>query len=116
MAIRVATVGSLLLVFVAVSAAAIGQESTRAPETLEGESADISGDHELLADYFRAMAVAARSRSRLYDDLGNSSDSGEKRALLVARHYEKLGEQYRTMAEEYDALASIHDEEASEAR
>jgi hypothetical protein len=113
MAIRVATVGSLLLVLFTVPAPAIGQESTLAPEELE--SADIAGDHALLADYFRAMAIAARSRSRLYDELANSSDSGEKRASLVARHYEKLGEQYRAMAE-YDALASIHEEEASEAR
>jgi len=116
MAIRVATMGSLLMVLFAISAPAGGQENERAPEQLGGESADIAGDHALLADYFRAMSVAARSRSRFYDVMANSSDSGEKRAQLVARHYEKLVEQYRAVAEEYDALAILHDEEASEAR
>jgi len=116
MAIRVATVGSLLMVLFAVPVTAVGQESTRAPEQLEGERAEILGDHAPLADYFRAMAASARAEMRLHKFMARTFHSGKKRAQLGAHHCEKLVEQYRAIAEEYDALARLHDDEAREAR
>lgn len=116
MATRFATVGSLLMVLLAAPVSSVGQESPRPTEQLEGESGDIAGDHALLADYFRAMAASARAGVRLHTYMARSFHSGKKRAQLGARHCEKLVEQYRAMAEEYDALARLHDEEATEAR
>jgi hypothetical protein len=115
-AIRVALVGSLLMVLFAVPAPAVGQESTRASEQLEGQPGDILGDRALWADYFRAMALSARAEMRLHKYMARSFHSGKKRAQLGARHCEKLVEQYRAIAEEYDALARLHDEESREAR
>ncbi len=116
MAVRAALVGSSLMVLFAAPAPAVGQESTRAPEQLEGEPADTRGDPALLADYFRAMALSARAEMRLHKYMARTFHSGKKRAQLGARHCEKVVEQYRAIAEEYDELARLHDDEAREAR
>ncbi len=115
MAFRIATAGALLTVLFSTAAPAVGEEKAGVVEQPVGESAAIAGDHALLADYFRAMAVAARSRTRLYETMARESHPTERRAQLEARHYERLAEQYGAMAEEYDALATLHDEEAREA-
>lgn len=116
MAIRIATAGSLLMVLFAVPAPAVAQEGAQAPEQLESESTDIAGEHALLADYFRSKAASARAEMRLHKYMARSFHSGRKRAQLGARHCEKLVEQYRAIAEEYEALARLHDEEARETR
>lgn len=94
--------------------AAIGDEPERGPEATAAERQDTSVEHAALASYFRAMATEARSRARLHDYMARSMHSGKKRAQLGARHCEKLAGLYREMAEEFDQLAQLHNEEASE--
>ncbi len=111
MAIRL--VGGLLFAAVfLVPALAISSEDARAPEQLGAEGAHESADHAALAEYFRARAAAARAEMRLHKSMARSFHSGKKRRQLGARHCEKLVEQYRAIADEYDALAKLHDEEA----
>lgn len=109
MAIQIAA-GLLLTALVVVPALAISEQDTRAPEQLAVEVADTPADHAALAEYFRARAAAARGEMRLHKSMARSFHSGKKRAQLGARHCEKLAEQYRAMADEYDALAKLHDE------
>lgn len=116
MAIRLAMVGSVVVVLCTLSNPVAGQGDMRAPAQLEDESAGIAGDHALLADYFRAMAEAARARVRLYGLMAGSPDSGTPQAQPETRHYERLVEHYQAIAEEYDALATLYDDEAREAR
>ncbi len=111
MAIRAAIVGSLLMVLLATPAPAVGQ--ARAPGDPEEGSA-IASDHAVQANSFRAMAASARAEMRLHKYMARTFHSGRKRAQLGARHCEKLVEQYRAIVEEYEALATLHDEAAAE--
>lgn len=111
MEIRIAA-ALLLTALLVVSPVAIGDEAARGPEDPAAERADASVEHTALARYFRAMATEARSRVRLHEYMARSMHSGKKRAQLGARHCEKLAELYGAMAEEFDQLAELHDEEA----
>ncbi len=90
-------------------------EDTHSLEQLVIEMADSPADHAALAKHFRAKAAAARAEAARHESMGRVYVGG-KLALRsqMQAHCRKLAAQNTALADEYEALAKLHDEEAKE--
>jgi hypothetical protein len=88
-------------------------------ETHPIEQADTPAEHAALAKHYRAEAAEARANAARHQSMAKAYDkrfkgSNEKLtwAMQGGRHCQKLSEASTAMANEYEALATLHDEEA----
>ena len=85
-------------------------------EELVAEMAHSRGEHTALAEHYRAKAAAARADGRRHQSMGRAYGGGKSsQRQAFQTHCKKLSEQQEAMAQEFDALAKLHDEEAQKA-
>jgi uncharacterized membrane protein len=82
-------------------------------EQLAIDSAHTSADHAALAKYYRSKAAAARAEAASHESMARSY-TGTKMAAKeqMQAHCQKISQQEKATADEYDALAKLHDDEA----
>jgi len=108
---------TLLVGFMALSPG-LGQaeEGGHSLEQLVVEMADTPQQHAALARHFQAKAEEARAEVRRHESMGRSYGGGKiSHRQRMKRHCESISEKYTSLADEYEALATLHEEEAKKA-
>jgi hypothetical protein len=85
-------------------------------EQLVVEGAQSKAQHEALAQHYEEQASAARKLANRHESTGRAYLGGKGgNKQLFQNHCKRIAEQQRAMAEEYDALAKLHREQAAQA-
>lgn len=87
-------------------------------EPLVIEMADTPKVHTALARHYDAEAQEARAEERRHQRMAESYSRRKVslRWIEERRHCERLSQKYADIAEEYEALAKLHEEEAKETK
>ena len=100
-------------------------DETHSLEQVLVESAKTPAEHQALAAHYRTKAADARADAREHEVMARTyTPSGQQKMSWgtvqerqkMAEHCKKLQQQDEAMAQEYDALAKLHDEEAKKAQ
>ena len=100
-------------------------DETHSLEELVVEMATTPAEHEALASHYRAKAADARADAREHDTMARTYvPSGQQKMSWgtiqqrqkMADHCKRLSQQSESTAQDYDALAKLHDEEAKKAQ
>lgn len=93
---------------------ALANGDSDALEPLVIEMAGTPGMHTALAGHYRAEAQEARAEKRRHERMGEAYRRRKVslRWIEERRHCERLAKKYAEVAEEYEALARLHEEEA----
>ncbi len=92
------------------------QQDSGSLEQLVAETADTKAEHQALAKDYTEKAADARALASRHQSMGRAylgSKSGNKQAFT--NHCERIAEQQRGMAKEFEALAKLHEDEAKKA-
>ena len=94
-------------------AVAAAGDDTTALEQLVIDSAHTPADHTALAKYYRAKAASARADATSHESMARSY-GGTKMAAKdqMQAHCQKISQQEKATADEYEALAKLHEDEA----
>jgi len=93
-----------------------GQEG-HSLEQLAIEMAQTPEQHAAVARHYRAKAEDARAEARRHESMARTYAGGKLvQRQRMRQHYQKLAEQYTGMAQEFEALAKLHEDEASRAK
>ena len=93
------------------------EESADSLERLAVDMAHTPEHHAALAEHYRAKAVEARAEMRRHERVGKSYDRGlSVLRESMQRHCQDIARQYAGIAEDYEALARLQDEEAKQAK
>jgi hypothetical protein len=85
-------------------------------EQLVVEMANTPSEHAALAAHFRAKAESARAQARRHESMASAYTGGKlMQREAMKSHCQKISSSYKTMADEYEALAKLHDD-ASKAK
>lgn len=77
------------------------------------EMAETPKQHAALADHYEAKAEKARDEMRRHERMGRSYRVGKATSKAKMRgHCKKLSETYASLADDYEALAKLHEKEA----
>lgn len=90
---------------------AMAEESGASIEQLLVDMADTPADHAALAKYYRGKAADERAAAGTHQAMGRSYGGGKmaQRAQMEG-HCKKISDQNKATAEEYEALAKLHEE------
>jgi hypothetical protein len=94
---------------------AVGQTHEQYLEELAIEGADTPAEHAALATHFKAKAADARAEAKRHEGMARSYGGGQVKLTQKAQmqqHCKKLVEDAKDMAEQYDALAKVHEDES----
>jgi hypothetical protein len=92
---------------------AVAQEEAPSLEQVLAETADTPAEHAALAGYYRGKADEARALARRHKSMGHAYVGGKSaQKQHFQNHCRKITEQQEKIAQEYDAMAKLHDEEA----
>jgi len=92
---------------------ATAQKESHSMEQMISEMADTPADHAALAKHYRAKAVDARAEAAQHEKMGRTYNSGkDMQRLQMKKHCDKITADLTSMANEYDALAKLHDDGA----
>lgn len=89
------------------------------------EMAKTPAEHQALAEHYRSKAADARADAKEHETMARTYiPSGQQKMSWgtiqqrqkMADHCKKLQQQDESIAQEYDALAKLHDEEAKKAQ
>ena len=95
--------------------AAPAEEEAGSLEEVVVESAHTPADHLALAAYYRAQADEARAAAQRHQVMGRAYLRGKSGgARPYQSHCRRISEQQEAIAQEYEALAKLHDEEAKQ--
>jgi hypothetical protein len=90
------------------------EEDSHPLEQLAVETAQTPAQHIALAQHYREEAREARDSMHRHERMARSYAGGKSaRKVPMERHCKSLAEKYAEMSEEYDALAKLHQEEAT---
>jgi hypothetical protein len=93
------------------------EEGGHSLEQLAVEMVHTAEQHLALARHYHAKAEEARAEARRHQSMGSSYGGGKfTQRQMMQRHCENLSEKYTGMADDYDALAQLHEEEAKKAQ
>lgn len=109
---------TLLLGALAFSPApAAADEAPPSLEQLVVEMAHAPADHAALASYYRGKAAAARADATSHQRLARVYTGGKfnQRAAMQS-HCKKIAAKNQALAQEFEALAKLHDEESRKAQ
>jgi len=108
---------ALLLGALALSpGSAAAEEQADSLEQIVVEMADTPAEHAALAKHYRAQADQARALAKRHLSMGRAYVGGKStQGRQFQNHCRKIAEQQEAMAQEYDALAKLQDEEAKKA-
>lgn len=110
----------LLSGFFATAISATAQPDHTSVLELVGEMADKPEHHQAIAEHYKSMAENARSEAEQHDKMRNSYKhshaklKGQPASKSTDRHCKRLVELNQSLAKEYDALAELHKNEASQ--
>ena len=108
---------TLLLAALALSPGSVAAEEAPSLEQLVAEMAHTRGEHAALAQHYRAKAEAARAEARRHQSMGRAYGAGKSaQRQHFQDHCRKISEEQEAIAQEYDALAKLHDEEGQKAK
>ena len=105
------------------SALAAGEKGSL--EQVVVQMANTPAEHAALASYYRSKATEARAEAREHDAMAHTYvGSGEYKTTWgtvqerqkMADHCKRLSQQSEATAQDYEALAKLHDEEAKKAK
>jgi hypothetical protein len=83
-------------------------------EELAVEKATTPADHAALARHYREEAAEARAEAKRHETMGRAYLGGKFPQRQVFKdHCAKISEKYTALAEEYDALAKLHEADAA---
>jgi len=106
----VVLLGVLLIPFPGLAAA---EEEGQSLELLVVEMATTPAEHAALAKYYHAKAEHARAEANRHQSMGRAYLGGKSmQRQAFQNHCRKITEQEQAMAQEYEALAKLHEEEA----
>jgi hypothetical protein len=92
---------------------ALAEEGTHSLEQVVVEMANTPEEHAALARHYHAKAEEARAEMRRHERMGRSYGGGKiTQKQRMKRHCQNISEKYSGMAEDYEALAKLHEEEA----
>lgn len=92
---------------------ALAEEGTHSLEQVVVEMANTPAEHAALAQYYRAKAEDALAEARRHESMGRSYTGGKiTQRQRMKRRCQKLSEKQAQIADEYMALAKLHEEEA----
>ena len=76
--------------------------------------ADTPEEHQAVADYFRGKAQAARTEAESHARMGTNHAGGTKARDRdeMKKHCDAIAKAQTTIADEYEALARLHEAEA----
>lgn len=81
-------------------------------EQVVAEMADTPQQHAALAEHYRAKADEAQSEMRRHKQMAGMYNRGKAtQRQRMKRHCEKISEQQAALAQEYKALAKLHEDE-----
>ena len=106
---------ALVLGFLAFSPRlAAAQTHEKYLEELAIEGADTPAEHEALAAHYRAKAAEARDQVKLHEAMAKSYGRMAKPVQkgMMQQHCQKLAEDAKDEATQYDSLAKAHEDEA----
>lgn len=91
----------------------LAEEGTPSLEQVVVEMANTPEEHAALARYYHAKAEEARAEMRSHEGMGRSYSAGKvTQKQRMKRHCQNISEKYSAMADDYEALAKLHEEEA----
>ena len=109
---------ALLLGALALAPALAGaQEDKGNLEQFMVETAHTKAEHQALADHYKQEAAEARAKASFHKSMEQAylgSKSGNKTA--ATNHCKKIWKQQEAIAQEFDALAKLHEDEAKKAQ
>jgi hypothetical protein len=78
--------------------------------------ADTPEEHAALARYYQAKAEEARAEMRRHERMGRVYVGGKSpQRRLMQTHCRNISKRYSDVAEEYEALAKLHEQETKQA-
>jgi len=81
------------------------------------ESAETPADHTALAHHYREEAAAARAEAEKHERMAKSYNEGKAmQRVQMQRHCKAIAESLEKQANDYDALAALHEAEAKQAK
>ena len=90
-----------------------GHENGPSLELVVVEMANTPEEHRALAKYYRAKAQEERAGAEQHEKMGRAYTSGKlTQRSRMKRHCQNISEKEASLAQEYEALAKLHDEEA----
>lgn len=104
---------------------AAAADETQSLEQVVVENAKTPAEHQALANYYRERAAGSRAEAKEHDRMAHTyMPSGQPKMSWgtvqqhqkMASHCKKISEQSESIAKEFDALATLHDEEAKKAQ
>ncbi len=96
---------------------ALAEDAPPSLEQLVVEMADTPADHAALAKYYRGRAAEARAAATRHDGMGRAYGGGKLMQRMQGQeHCKRLSAENTTIAQEYEALAKLHEEEAKKAK
>ena len=91
----------------------MAEEGGETLEQLVVEMAQTPEQHAALARHFRAKAADARAEMQRHERMGSSYSGGKLAGRQhMKRHCQDISEKYKALADDYEALAKLHDTEA----
>ncbi len=92
-------------------------EGAHSLEQLVVEMAHSPADHAALAAHYRAKAAAAKAEAKRHESMGRTYSGGKffQRSAMQA-HCKKIAASNTAAAAEYEALATLHEEEAKKTK
>jgi hypothetical protein len=92
---------------------AAAEEEGESLEQLVVEMAQTPAEHAAIAKHYRTQADVARKLAQRHLSMGRAYVGGKStQGRQFQNHCRKIAEQQEAMAQEYDALAKLQDEEA----
>lgn len=102
-----------VLALVASGGIASAGEDGHSLEQLVVEMAETPAQHMALATHYRAKAEEARQERERHEQMGATYGGGKHvQRAHMKRHCQNISDRYAELAEEYDALAKLHEAEA----
>jgi hypothetical protein len=104
---------ALLVGALALPAGWAAANDTHSLEQLVVEMAQTPEQHAALAKHYRAKAEEARTEARSHEAMGRGYGGGKiAERQQMQGHCKKLSESFTAVANEYDALAKLHEAQA----
>jgi len=95
----------------------LADESAPSLEEVVVTMADTPEKHAALAHYYQGKAAEARSEAKRHETMGLAYGGGRlSERQRMKRHCQNMREKYTGIAEDYDALAKVHEEEAKKSK
>jgi hypothetical protein len=118
---------AIYALFILVTAVVVSIQTQAQPQVTEtpilellNNMADKPEDHKAIADYYRKMAAQAKEEAGLHEKMKvkYNHDHGKMKGMAASgntkKHCERIIKLQQSVAEEYEALAKLHEKSAKQ--